>query len=75
MSGGVKEDDDRWEWCSTFPVSPATKMGRWCQNVPDLLAINALREIFILQQQEICATYNEKVLIGITNKYINSEWF
>jgi hypothetical protein len=60
---GTRDDEDRWEWCSTFPISSATKTAKWCQNVPDLLAINAVRDIFVLRQQEICATYNEKVIM------------
>lgn len=54
-------EEDRWEWSSTSPVSPTTRDSCWCPTVPDILALNAVRDIFVLRQQEVTASYKDKV--------------
>ena len=54
-------DEGKWEWYNSSQVSPSIKTVKWCQNQQGLLALNGMRDVFILREQELVCYYGEKV--------------
>jgi len=54
--------DDHWV-CQGVTLAPtSSKVARWCLNVPGLLAVNAIQDVIILQEQALCYFFGQKVI-------------
>lgn len=56
-TGSSKTSEDHWEWYNSTSIPNSSKMAVWCQSENGLIAVNAIQEVLILKEQELCFTF------------------